>query len=125
MYLGRHISTTIRIVQIPLVVTSGSGCGFLAGTTAPPRLSIMSRTQVQRQQLAQNNMDFDYNAFVADLKSKNAVPLVVVYGTSASGGGVDLDWLSTNAFDNGDKTLKHDTTKAVGAVYEQMKKENV
>lgn len=68
-------------------------------------------------------MNFDYDAFVADLKSKNLVPLVVIYGVQASSG-VDLNWLSTNAFDNGDSTLKHDTVKAVGAVYEQMKTEN-
>ena len=67
--------------------------------------------------------NFDYDAFVADLKSKNAIPLVVIYGTKTDSG-TDLNWLSTNAFDNADGTLKKDTVGVVGAVARQMESED-
>lgn len=64
-------------------------------------------------------MQFDYDAFVADLKNRKAIPLIVLFGVPDSTG-VNLDWFSTSAYDNADDTLKADANSALERVSTQI-----
>lgn len=64
---------------------------------------------------------FDFDEFKKWCTDNKAVPMVVIYAKESSGGGTDLDFLTTEVFDQADDTLKADTVATVGKVYENMK----
>lgn len=60
-------------------------------------------------------MNPDLEGLVAELKKRGAIPLVVLYGIPKDGG-VDLDFLTTPAYEDADAQLKSDTAKAVSDI---------
>lgn len=61
----------------------------------------------------------DYEGLVEYMKGKGSIPLVVIYGKEANGG-VDLDFLTTPAYDDADATLKGDIKSTVKRVAEAL-----
>lgn len=64
-------------------------------------------------------MEKDYEGLIAELKRRDAVPLVIIFGKENSGG-VDLDFLTTPAYSDADSTLKADIKEVVGKVQNEL-----
>ncbi len=60
-------------------------------------------------------MNPDYEGLVGELKRRDAIPLVLVYGVQ-EGDKVKLDFLTTPAYDDSDSVLKGDIKSAVEKV---------
>jgi hypothetical protein len=65
-------------------------------------------------------MNPDYEGLVKELKSRKAIPLVIVYGVENDGGGVDLDYMTTPAYGDADSQLQSDIKDSVDRVVSEL-----